>query len=145
MGGEAGRRAAHVRAREGEYFSAGIEGTLIFGAALAIAVTAVQRLLEPTPIDHVGLGLAVSTGASLINLAVGLVLPRAGRRHRSITLEADGRHLMTDVWTSAGVVVGVAAVAITGWDRLDGIIALLVAANIVVTGAKRSHRCRDGA
>jgi cation diffusion facilitator family transporter len=136
-----GHAYGHAKA---EYFSAGIEGTLIFGAALAIIATAVPRLLDPAPIDHVSVGLAVSTGASLINLAVGLVLLRAGRRHRSITLEADGRHLMTDVWTSAGVVVGVAAAAITGWERLDPIVALVVAANIVVTGTKLVNRSVGG-
>jgi cation diffusion facilitator family transporter len=127
-----------------EYFSAGVEGALIFFAALAIAVTAVVRLLDPAPIDDVGVGLAVSTVASLINLAVGLLLLRAGRQHRSITLEADGRHLMTDVWTSAGVIAGVAAVAITGWERLDPIIALLVAANIVLTGSSLVRRSVGG-
>jgi cation diffusion facilitator family transporter len=136
-----GHAYGHAKA---EYFSAGIEGTLIFGAALAIAVAAVRRLIDPAPIDHVGLGLAVSTGASLINLAVGLVLLRAGRRHRSITLEANGRHLLADVWTSAGVIVGVAAAAITAWERLDPIIALLVAANVVVTGSRLVRRSVGG-
>jgi len=104
----------------------------------------VQRLLDPAPIDDVGAGLAVSAAASLINLAVGLLLVRAGRAHRSITLEADGRHLMTDVWTSAGVIAGVAAVALTGWDRLDPVIALLVAANILLTGSSLVRRAVSG-
>lgn len=117
-----------------EYFSAGIEGTLILLAAVTIAVTATARLLNPQPLTHVGAGLAVSGVASLANLAVGLLLVRNGREQRSITLEADGRHLITDVWTSVGVIVGVAAVAISGWDRLDAIVALAVAANVVLTG-----------
>jgi cation diffusion facilitator family transporter len=127
-----------------EYFSAGLEGALIFLAAVTIAATAVPRLVHPQPIDDVGLGLAVSTAASAINLAVGLLLLRAGRRHRSITVEADGRHLLTDVWTSAGVIAGVAAVALTGWQRLDPIIALVVAANVVVTGVGLVRRSVGG-
>jgi cation diffusion facilitator family transporter len=127
-----------------EYFSAGVEGALIFVAAISIAVVAVTRLIHPQAIDDVGVGLAVSAVASAINLAVGLVLLRAGRRHRSITLEADGRHLMTDVWTSAGVIIGVAAVAVTGWERLDPIVALLVAANIVVAGMGLVRRSVGG-
>ena len=118
-----------------EYFSAGVEGALIVVAAAAIAVTAVDRLLHPQPIDDVGVGLAVSVTASLINFAVGFLLLRTGRRERSIVLEADGKHLMTDVWTSAGVIIGVAGVAITGWERLDALIALAVAVNIVATGS----------
>ena len=113
-------------------------------AALAIAIAAAGRLLDPAPIDDVGVGLAVSSAASLINLSVGVMLVRAGRANRSIALEANGRHLMTDVWTSAGVIVGVAAVVVTGWDRLDPIIALLVAANIVLTGSRLVGR-RSGA
>jgi cation diffusion facilitator family transporter len=92
----------------------------------------------------VGVGLAVAVAASVVNLAVGLLLVRAGRRERSITLEADGKHLLTDVWTSVGVVVGVAAVAISGWDTLDPLIALAVAANIVVTGASLLRRSAGG-
>src|SRR3954466_11556155 len=98
-----------------EYFSAGIEGSLIFVAAITIAVTAIDRLIHPQGLSDVGVGLAVSVAASAINLVVGLTLLRAGRDHRSITLEADGKHLLTDVWTSVGVVVGVAGVAISGW------------------------------
>jgi cation diffusion facilitator family transporter len=117
-----------------EYFSSGVEGSLIVVAAVSIAVAAVDRLLSPRPLEQIGLGLAVSLGASLINLVVSRVLLRAGRRFHSITLEAGGRHLMTDVWTSAGVVVALGAVALTGWQRLDPIIGLVVAANIVITG-----------
>ncbi|MCX6550887.1 MAG: cation diffusion facilitator family transporter [Acidobacteria bacterium] len=119
-----------------EYFSSGVEGTLILIAALAIAVAATERLLWPRPIDQVGIGLAVSLVASLVNLAVALVLLRASREHHSITLEANAHHLLTDVWTSAGVIAGVGAVAMTGWVRLDPLVALVVAANIVWTGTR---------
>lgn len=117
-----------------EYFSAGVEGTMILVAAVAIAVTAVDRLLHPVTLERLGVGLAVSTAAALVNLAVSLTLTRAGRRHRSITLEADGRHLMTDVWTSAGVLVAVGLVAVTGWEALDPLVALVVAGNVLVAG-----------
>jgi cation diffusion facilitator family transporter len=127
-----------------EYFSAGIEGALIFVAAITIAITAVDRLIHPQGLSSVGVGLAVSAVASLINLAVGLLLTRAGREHRSITLEADGKHLLTDVWTSVGVIVGVGAVAITGWERLDAIVALAVAANIVIAGVGLMERSVSG-
>jgi cation diffusion facilitator family transporter len=119
-----------------EYFSAGAEGALIVVAALAIAVAAVDRLLHPRPIEQVGIGLAVSVAASLVNLGVALVLLRAARAHRSATLQASGHHLLTDVWTSAGVLVGVGAVAATGWLVLDPLVALAVAANIVFTGSR---------
>ncbi len=117
-----------------EYFSSGIEGTLILIAALSIAGTAIPRLLNPKPIEQIGLGLAVSVAASIVNLVVGQVLLRAGKRANSITLEANAKHLMTDVWTSVGVIAGVGAVALTGWVRLDPIVALLVAANIIWSG-----------
>ena len=119
-----------------EYFSSGFEGALILVAAVMITVTAIRRFITPEPLEQVGLGLAVSIAASLINLGVALVLLPAAKRYHSITLEADARHLMTDVWTSAGVIVGVALVAITGWLRLDPLVALLVAANIVWTGMR---------
>ena len=114
-----------------EYFSSGTEGMLILVAAVSIMVAAVPRLITPRPLEQIGVGLAVSIGASLINLAVALILRQAGTRHHSITLEANSNHLMTDVWTSVGVVVGVGAVSITGWQRLDPIVAMLVAANII--------------
>jgi len=117
-----------------EYFSSVLEGTLILVAAVSIGVAAVRRLLEPRPLEQIGLGLGISIVASVVNLAVAVVLLRAGRRHRSITLEANARHLLTDVWTSAGVVAGVGAVALTGWQRLDPVVALLVAGNVVRTG-----------
>jgi cation diffusion facilitator family transporter len=127
-----------------EYFSAGVEGSLIVIAAAGIAVTAIQRLLDPQPIDDVAVGVAVSAAASVINLGVGALLVREGRRQRSITLEADGRHLMTDVLTSAGVIAGVVAVAVTGWEPLDPLIALAVAANIVVAGVGLLRRSVAG-
>ena len=117
-----------------EYFSSAFEGFLILVAALSIAYAAVVRLLSPQPLDAVGAGLAVSVVASIINLATGRILMAVGREYNSITLEADAHHLMTDVWTSAGVIVGVVFVWLTGWLWLDPAIALLVAANIVWTG-----------
>jgi len=119
-----------------EYFASGVEGTLIFVAAVAIAVSAVSRLMDPQPLEKIGIGLIVSVIAALLNLVVARVLLRAGRQYRSVTLEADAQHLMTDVWTTGGVLIGVAAVAITGWERLDPIIALIVAVQILVSGFK---------
>jgi len=117
-----------------EYFSSGVEGGLILVAALSIGWAAIQRLLKPQPIEQVDLGLGISVAASLINLGVALVIRRAARLYNSITLSADASHLLTDVWTSVGVVVGVGAVALTGWQWLDPIVALLVAVNIVWSG-----------
>ncbi|HEX6828448.1 MAG TPA: cation diffusion facilitator family transporter, partial [Burkholderiales bacterium] len=119
-----------------EYFSSGVEGTLILMAAAGIGVAAVERLISPRALEQVGLGLAISVLASLVNLGVALVLLRAARRYHSITLQANAHHLLTDVWTSAGVVVGVGAVALTGWQRLDPLVALAVAANIVWAGGR---------
>jgi cation diffusion facilitator family transporter len=119
-----------------EYFSAGAEGALIVVAALSIAVAAVDRLLHPRPIEQIGLGLAVSVVAALLNLAVAIVLLRASRRHRSATLQASAHHLLTDVWTTAGVLVGVGAVALTGWLVLDPLVAIAVAINIVWAGGR---------
>jgi cation diffusion facilitator family transporter len=117
-----------------EYFSSGAEGVLIFLAAVSIGITAIPRILAPQPLEQVGFGLGVSVVASLVNLFVARTLGQAAKRFRSITLEADAKHLMTDVWTSAGVLVGVGAVAITGWNILDPIVALAVAANIIWAG-----------
>ena len=117
-----------------EYFSSGVEGTLILLAAASIIAAAIPRLIAPKPLEQVGLGLGVSVAASLVNLFVAQVLLRASQQHHSITLEANARHLMTDVWTSAGVLAGVGAVALSGWERLDPIVACLVAANIVWSG-----------
>ncbi len=127
-----------------EYFSSVLEGTLILIAAASIGVAAVNRLIDPHPLQKIGAGLAVSVMASLINLGVALVLRRAGKRERSIALTANARHLLTDVWTSAGVVVGIAAVAMTGWQALDPIVALLVAANIVWSGYRLLRLSVDG-
>lgn len=117
-----------------EYFSSGVEGALIVLAAALIAQQAVPRLLHPQPIERVGLGLLIAAMGAAINGGVALVLRRAGKRLRSITLEADSHHLFTDVWTTAGVLVGVGLVGLTGWLVLDPLIALLVAANILWTG-----------
>jgi cation diffusion facilitator family transporter len=117
-----------------EYFSSGVEGGLILVAAGSIAYAAWGRLLDPRPLEQVGLGLSVSITAAIINLAVALLLLKVGRAHNSITLEANAQHLLTDVWTSVGVVAGIGAVAWTGWMWLDPIIALLVAANILWSG-----------
>lgn len=137
--------ARHLFGHEkAEYFSAGAEGALILLAAASIVWAAVGRLLEPQELNDVGVGLAVAALASLVNLSVGLVLLRTGTREGSITLEADGRHLLTDVWTSVGVIVGVAAVALTGWERLDPIVALAVAVNIVLTGVSLVRRAGAG-
>ena len=118
-----------------EYFSSGVEGTLIIIAAVSIALTAVERLISPKALEQVGVGLGVSFVASLINLGVALVLLKAGRQYGSVTLQANAHHLLTDVWTSAGVLVGVGAVALTDWAALDAVVALVVAANIVWTGS----------
>ncbi len=127
-----------------EFFSSGFEGMMIFAAALAIGWAATDRLLHPQPIESIGIGLAVSLVASAINFGVARVLLTASKRHGSIALEADAHHLMTDVWTSAGVVVAVAAVAVTGWDRLDPLIAIAVAINIVFTGYSLMRRSALG-
>jgi cation diffusion facilitator family transporter len=127
-----------------EYFASGIEGTLILAAAASIAVAAVPRLVHPQPLEQVGWGLALSVLASLVNLVVGQILIRAGREHHSITLEADGQHLMTDVWTSMGVVVALALVAATGWQRLDPLIAIAVAIQICLTGVRLIRRSVSG-
>jgi cation diffusion facilitator family transporter len=127
-----------------EYFSSGLEGGLILVAALSIAGAAVMRLLTPKPLEAVGLGLGVALAASLVNLFVALILLRAGRQHDSITLEANAHHLLTDVWTSVGVVVGVGIVALTGWQWLDPVVALLVAANILWTAVRIVQRSIGG-
>lgn len=127
-----------------EYFASGFEGALIMVAALTIAVAAVQRLLAPVPLEQLDVGLAVSALAALLNLAVGRVLIRAGKRHDSIALEADGHHLLTDVWTSGGIILGLLAVLATGWHWLDPLIALAVAINIVWTGYRLLKRSALG-
>lgn len=127
-----------------EYFSSAFEGALVLVAAGGIAYAAVGRLLEPQPIENVGIGLAVSAAAALVNGVTGLVLIRAGGSLRSSALRADGRHLLTDLWTSVGVIGGVVAVALTGWLVLDPLIALVVAANIVRTGIKLVNEAAHG-
>jgi len=123
-----------------EYFSSGIEGTLILLAAIGIVVAAVPRLFAPQPINNIGIGLALSAAAAAINLFVGLLLIRVGKQEDSIVLEADGHHLMTDVWTSVGIFVAIAIVGFTGWIILDPIIALVVALSIAWTGYKLIRR-----
>jgi divalent metal cation (Fe/Co/Zn/Cd) transporter len=117
-----------------EYFSGGLEGGLIIVAAVTIVASAVERLLHPRALQQLDLGLLVSVVAAGLNLVVALVLLRAGREYESAALEADAHHLLTDVWTSAGVVVGVGAVALLGWQPLDPIIAILVAVQIIRAG-----------
>jgi len=126
-----------------EYFASGFEGGMILLAAMGIIITALPRLINPEPLEQLGLGLVISVVASLVNLVVALILMRAGKQYGSITLQADARHLMTDVWTTAGVLIGIVLVWITGYLRLDPIIAMLVAVNILYTGyrlLKRSGR-----
>lgn len=122
-----------------EYFSTGVEGTLILVAAVVIAIEALPRLVHPQPIEQVGLGLTFSMAGAVINGVLAWFMLRAGKQQRSIVLQADARHLFTDVWTTAGVIVGVLLVSLTGWLRLDPIIALLVAVNILWTGIRLIH------
>ena len=127
-----------------EYFSAGIEGALIVLAAAGIFASALPRLIDPQPLDAPVLGLALSAAAAGINLAVGALLIRVGRREHSITLEADGHHLMTDVWTSVGVIGGVSLVFATGWLLLDPLVALGVAVHIIWIGLRLMRRSWKG-
>ncbi|TSE24515.1 Ferrous-iron efflux pump FieF [Tepidimonas sediminis] len=127
-----------------EYFSAGFEGILIVVAALGIGWTAVQRLLEPRELEQLDWGLLLSVLSSALNGALAAVMLRAARVHRSQALEGDARHLFTDVWTSAGVIVGLALVAWTGWWWLDPVVALAVAANIVREGVRLVWRAGQG-
>jgi cation diffusion facilitator family transporter len=127
-----------------EYFSSGFEGTLILVAAASIAVVGIRRLFQPQPILEPGTGLAINGLAAFVNLGVAQVLLRAGRRHESITLEADGYHLMADVWTSIGVILGVGAAAFSGWHRLDALVAIAVAALVLRTGLKLLRRSMLG-
>jgi cation diffusion facilitator family transporter len=127
-----------------EYFSSGFEGGMILLAAASIIISALPRLIRPVPLEQVGLGLLISVVASLINLGVSLVLLRAAKRHNSITLEADAHHLMTDVWTTGGVLIGIALVWLTGYERLDALIAMAVAVNILFTGYRLVVRSGKG-
>ena len=127
-----------------EYFSSAFEGFLILLAAVSIGYTAIERLMNPQPLEAVAAGLVVSVVASAINFATARTLMQVGRTHNSITLEADAHHLMTDVWTSVGVIAGVGLVWLSGWLWLDPAIALLVAANIVWTGWQLMQRSAAG-
>ena len=127
-----------------EYLSSGAEGGLIALAAILIIIAAIERIIEPLPLSRLNIGLALSGGASLINLVVGSTLIRIGKRHHSIALEADGQHLMTDVWTSLGVLIGVGLVALTGWSILDPIVAILVALQISFTAYRLLRRSALG-
>lgn len=127
-----------------EYFSSAIEGGLIVIAACSIVWSAYPRLLDPQPLENMGYGLAISLAASLINLGVALVLLKEGKKSHSITLSADGKHLMTDVWTSVGVLAAIGVVKLTGWLILDPIIAMLVALNIVWTGYRLMQQSARG-
>jgi cation diffusion facilitator family transporter len=123
-----------------EYFASITEGVLIFAAAMSIMTAALRRLFEPRPLEQLGIGLGISIAASLINFSVAQILLAAGRKHRSITLEADAQHLMTDVWTSVGVIGGVALAGVTGWNSLDPLIAIMVSLNILWTGFQLMRR-----
>ena len=124
----------HFGRGKAEYFSASIEGFMVLLAALIIVYTAIERIITPRELEQIGWGLTISTVAAMINGGAALILLRAGKQHRSPVLVADGKHLLTDVWTSVGVIVGVGLVVITGINRLDGVVALAVGLNIIVTG-----------
>ena len=136
-----GHEFGHTKA---EYFSSAIEGGLILVAAFSISWSAAPRLLEPQPIENVGLGVLISLSASLVNLGVALVLIKNGKKNNSLLLEADGKHLMTDVWTSVGVITAIFIVKLTGFLILDPIIAIIVALNIVWTGFQLLKRSANG-
>jgi cation diffusion facilitator family transporter len=127
-----------------EYFASAVEGFLILIAAASIAIAGIQRLIHPQDLEKVGWGLAVSVAASVINFVVARILFKAGKQNNSITLEADSAHLMTDVWTSVGVILAVFVVSITRWSIIDPIIALIVAANIIYTGIHLVSRSVSG-
>jgi cation diffusion facilitator family transporter len=127
-----------------EYFSSGFEGVLIVAAAIAIVGAAGERLFHPAPVEAVGLGIALSLGATLLNGGLALAMLRKAATARSIALEADARHLITDVWTSVGVVVGLVGVHLTGWLWLDPVVAVCVAGNIVREGVSLVWRSADG-
>ena len=127
-----------------EYFASSAEGILILIAAAGIMWAAIGRLISPRPLEELGVGLVISAAASLVNLVVARILIATGKKHNSITLESDGQHLMTDVWTSVGVIGGIALVAVTNWNILDPILAILVALNIIWTGIKLLQRSVAG-
>jgi len=127
-----------------EYFSSGLEGVLILAAALGIIGAAVGRLIEPRPIEQLGWGMSLTVISSAMNGALAWAMLRKAREHRSMALEADARHLFTDVWTSAGVLAGLAAVYFTGWQWLDPVVAIAVAGNIAREGFSLTRRSADG-
>ena len=127
-----------------EYFSAGFEGILIIAAALAIVWAALPRFWHPQPLEQLGWGVGLSVASSLLNGALGWIMLRASRQHHSMALEGDARHLLTDVWTSAGVVAGVIGVAATGWHWLDPAVAVLMALNILYEGGRLIWRSSQG-
>jgi cation diffusion facilitator family transporter len=127
-----------------EYFASTTEGILILVAAGGIIFTAIQRFFSPQPLEQLGIGLVISVAASLVNFAASRILLKAGKRENSITLEADAQHLMTDVWTSVGVISAIGIVALTGWQTLDPIIAILVGLNIVWTAYQLLRRSVAG-
>lgn len=127
-----------------EYFSSGIEGAMIILAAVSICYAAVDRLIHPQPLEQIGIGLLISIIATVINFVVARILLRAGKENHSIVLEADGHHLMSDVWTTVGVIFGIGLVYATGWWRLDPIMAILVAINILWSGGKLINRSIQG-
>jgi cation diffusion facilitator family transporter len=137
-------RTHHYGHFKAEYFSSGLESVLIVAAALAIIHAAIGRLQDPQPLEQLGIGLAISLAATGINALVARVLLKAARRFDSITLRADAHHLLTDVWTSTGVFVGIGLVKLTGLTILDPLIAIAVAVNIVFTGWKLLHETASG-
>jgi len=124
----------HFGHSKAEYFSSGAEGSFIIIAAAGIAYSAIERLINPQPLEHLGIGLAVSVVAGAVNLAAALVIGRNGKKYQSVTLTSNSKHLMTDVWTSLGVLGGVGLVAVTGWEPLDALVAIAVAINIIWSG-----------
>ena len=124
----------HFGHSKAEYFSSGAEGSFIIIVAGGIIYSAVERLINPQPLEQLGIGLAVSAFAGVVNLMAAIIINHNGNNHNSITLRANAKHLMTDVWTSVGVIGGVGLVAVTGWDSLDSLVAIAVAINIVWTG-----------
>lgn len=134
----------HFGHSKAEYFSAALEGIMIFVAAASIIYLGIDRLLNPRPLGSLGIGLAVSIMAAVLNGIVGRILIKVGTRHRSITLRADGKHLMADVYTSVGVVVGLGLAWLTGWNWLDPVIAILVGVNILVVGYRLMSESASG-
>ena len=127
-----------------EYFASSFEGALILVAAASIGYSSALRLIHPVKVENAWIGIAISIVAGLVNLGVAVMLARAAKRYRSIALEADAHHLLTDVWTSVGVIIGVSAVALTGWEWLDPVIAIVVALNIMRIGVALMRRSALG-